>query len=198
MRFPYHKACAQLELALPSVFSTTRLVASRLTWQDTADIHTALAESTAELSVTCDWAVGSGSEKFSRRFVAGLLAENKRGQRADYVVREIAGRLAVGMVALCRNRDRAGDWEIGFWRRSGCRGSNFMAEVARPLISVVQPQLHAAKLLLTCDEKSTHVIRLAQNLGFAQIAIINNEMDSHGRFRQVLVFALQQGSKHLS
>ena len=198
MRFPYHKPRAQLELALPGVFTTARLVASRLTAHDTADIHAALAESTAELSVTCDWAVGSGSEKFSRRFVAGLLAENKRGQRADYLVRETAGRLVVGMVALCRNHDRAGDWEIGFWRRSGCRGRGFMAEAARALIPVVQPQLHFAKLLLTCDENSAHVIRLAQNLGFVQIAVVHNDMDRHGRLRQVLVFALQQSPQHSS
>ncbi len=191
MRLPYRKGCAKFGLTLPSIFTTERLIAARLVIQDTADIHAALAESTAELSATCDWAIGSGRERFSRRFVAGLLAENNRGQRVDYVVRESMGRAAVGMVALCGNRDSAGDWEIGFWRRSGCRGRGFMVEAARALIPVVQPQLGSAKLLLTCDEKSIHVVRMAGMLGFEKIGIIHNDMDGRGRLRQVLVFALK-------
>ena len=192
MKLPYHRTNAPIPFTVPAVFTTPRLIASRLTLLDTADIHTALAESTAELSATCDWAIKSGSEKFSRRFVASLLTQNKYGQRVDYVLREIIGHSAVGMMALYRNRDRPTDWELGFWRRSSCRGKNFMAEAANALIPLVQPQLRPAQLLLTCDEKSAHVIRIAQTLGFAQIGIIHNDMDARGQLRQVLVFALKQ------
>ncbi len=195
MRLLYRRTYAPIPFTVPAVFTTPRLIASRLTLLDTADIHAALAESTAELSATCDWAIRSGSEKFSRRFVASLLAQNKRGQRIDYVVREIIGRSTVGMVAMCRNPNSEQDWELGFWRRSSCRGNNFMVEAANALIPVVQPQLGPARLLLTCDEKSTHVIRMAQALGFEQIGIIQNDMDGRGRLRQMLVFALKQSLK---
>lgn len=191
MRLLYRLARVPVPFTLPSMFTTPRLTASRLRRLDTADIHTALAESTAELTATCDWAYGSGSKKFSHQFVSTLLTQNNRSQRVDYVVRSTLDRVAVGMVALFQNHENPREWEIGFWRRSGCRGKGLMFEAASALIPLVQPQLGATRLLLTCHEKSTHVIRIAHRLGFEQVGIIQNDMDRHGQFRQILVFALK-------
>ncbi len=85
----------------------------------------------------------------------------------------------------------AGVFEIGYWIRQSVEGRGYVTEAVRLQTDFAFAQLGANRVFIRCDARNTRSAAVPRRLGFAQEALLRNDMrDLTGALRDTLVFAL--------
>jgi len=159
---------------------TDRLRVVKVTFERVPDLTAAVTASLAELEQFMDWArpETSTTEQF-HEFVARSLHEWETGEsHAFHVIEDETGEL-VGGCALVR-RVGPGAIEIGYWIRSDRAGRGYATEVARVCVDAAWTLPDVGRAEIRFDAANVASARVAEKVGFVEIARRDVEIDNPG------------------
>ncbi len=158
---------------------------------DAPDLYEAIVESREHLRPWLPFAdqhqtVDESRDVIVRGMATWLLREDMMVGLWD----ALTGRY-VGSSGLHPRDWDAGVFEIGYWIRQSVEGRGYVTEAVRLQTDFAFAQLGANRVFIRCDARNTRSAAVPRRLGFAQEALLRNDMrDLTGALRDTLVFAL--------
>src|SRR5690348_934630 len=158
---------------------------------DAPDLYDAIVESREHLRPWLPFAdqhqtVDESRDVIVRGMATWLLREDMMVGLWD----ALTGRY-VGSSGLHPRDWDAGVFEIGYWIRQSVEGRGYVTEAVRLQTDFAFAQLGANRVFIRCDARNTRSAAVPRRLGFAQEALLRNDMrDLTGALRDTLVFAL--------
>ncbi len=158
---------------------------------DAPDLYEAIVESREHLRPWLPFAdqhqtVDESRDVIVRGMATWLLREDMMVGLWD----ALTGRY-VGSSGLHPRDWDAGVFEIGYWIRQSVEGRGYGTEAVRLQTDFGFAQLGANRVFIRCDARNTRSAAVPRRLGFAQEALLRNDMrDLTGALRDTLVFAL--------
>lgn len=158
---------------------------------DAPDLYEAIVESREHLRPWLPFAdqhqtVDESRDVIVRGMATWLLREDMMVGLWD----ALTGRY-VGSSGLHPRDWDAGVFEIGYWIRQSVEGRGYVTEAVRLQTDFAFAQLGANRVFIRCDARNTRSAAVPRRLGFAQEALLRNDIrDLTGALRDTLVFAL--------
>ncbi len=183
---------------VPERIATERLVLRCPRPGDGPMLLEAERETRAELEPWMPWALvpksPADAEAYCRRMQARyLLREDivlflfERDAQGD------EGRF-VGACGLHRIDWLLRNFEIGYWRRSGCGGQGFVSEATLALTRLAFDRLGARRVEIRCDDLNRASWRLAERVGYTLEALLRGDsLTPQGEPRSTRVYARVRG-----
>lgn len=171
MPLPYARLIDPASYLLPDIVRTPRLQLRPPTVDDAAAVAQARGESYAELLPWFHQLMGQPSQEHDARWQSERLAQAvesaQRRERLPYLA--WASGTCIGAVDLIPVW-RRGQFRLSYWVRSSASGQGYGAEAVNAMIRTAFKALDARFVTTGHAAPNTASARLAQKLGFRQIA----------------------------
>jgi len=185
-------------IEVPVRIETERLILRCPQPGDGVVVNEAERESLAELKPWMPWAQHGksvdDSEAYCRRMQARFLLREDLAMlifERDVLGRE--GRL-LGGTGLHRIDWALRSFEIGYWRRSGCRGRGVATEAARSLARFAFDRLAARRVEIRTDDSNVASWKVAERADFTLEALLRGDsLAPRGELRSTRVYARVRG-----
>lgn len=153
-----------LLLDLPYPIKTPRLLLRPPHAGDGKHVNEAILESFEQLNLWMPWASHRPSVEETEGFMREAHAKFILRQDLLYLIFDHDENF-LGCIGLSRMDWNIPSFESGYWIRSSRTGQGIITEAANALWLYAFKQLHAARIMITCDEDNTASRRIPEKLG---------------------------------
>lgn len=186
-----------LLIEVPERIETERLVLRCLRAGDGPAVNEAVCESLEELRPYMPWAQTPPSLDESEALCRRSQARFRLREDLVFAMFERSGGSEgryVGGSGLHRIAWDVRQFEIGYWRRSACRGQGFVTEAVHALARLAFDTLAARRVEVRMDDHNERSWRVAERAGFTlEGTLRNNSLTPHGVPRSTRVYARVRG-----